>query len=92
MSDMAASKASNADFSVRDLNRSLAKVLAACDRLGVVRISSRKGRTYELRAQPSATPVGEKPIPDFAARRKAVGMQMMTKEQSERLDRLIAGE
>lgn len=31
-------------------------------------------------------------IPDFAARRKALGMPMMTKKQSELLDKLIAGE
>jgi hypothetical protein len=93
MSDMASSAASNSDFSVRDLNRSLAKVLAACDRLGVVRISSRKGRTYELRAQPVVDRDGrERPFPDFAARLKAIGMPPMTKRQSENFDRLIAGE
>lgn len=85
-----------ADFTVRDMNRHLAKVLAACDRLGVVRIRSRKGQTYELRPQapPPPTATGDRPegYPDFAARRKAIGLPMMTKKQREQLDKLIAGE
>jgi hypothetical protein len=90
MSDMAT--ASNVtDFTVRDLNRQLARVLEACDRVGIIRIRSRKGRTYELRPQPE--PEIEKPgYPDFAARRRALGMPKMTKQQRETLDRLIAGE
>lgn len=32
---------STTDFTVRDLNRQLAKVLEACDRLGLIRIRSR---------------------------------------------------
>ena len=90
MSDMSASSTAS-DFTVRDLNRQLARVLEACDRLGIIRIRSRKGRTYELRPQPD--PKDEKPgYPDFAARRKAMGMPKMTRQQSEMLDKLIAGE
>lgn len=85
---------STADFTVRDLNRQPAEVLAACDRLGVVVIRSRKGDTYELRrAKPKKAPGAKKPAyPDFAARRKAAGIPMMTKEQREHLDRMIGGE
>jgi hypothetical protein len=90
MSDMTAASTTS-DFTVRDLNRQLARVLEACDRLGIIRIRSRKGRTYELRPQPD--PKDEKPgYPDFAARRKAMGMPKMTRQQSEMLDKLIAGE
>ncbi len=83
-----------ADFTVRDLNRHPAEVLAACDRLGVIRIKSRKGQTYELRLAPAPDPAEtpKKAYPDFAARRRAMGMPMMTPEQRDQLDRLIAGE
>jgi hypothetical protein len=80
------------DFTVRDLNRQLSKVLAACDRVGLIRIRSRKGTTYELRPEPPPTPATKADYPDFAARRRALNMPMMTKEQSEQLDKLIAGE
>ena len=83
---------STTDFTVRDLNRQLAKVLEACDRLGLIRIRSRKGTTYELRPEPPLTEGPKAEYPDFAARRRALKMPMMTKAQSEQLDKLIAGE
>lgn len=94
MSDMEDLAEEPAEFTVRDMNRHMAEVLAACDRLGVVRIKSRKGQTYELRLKaPAARKKGNKPAyPDFAARRKAIGLPMMTKKQREMLDKLIAGE
>lgn len=94
MSGMGDLAEERAEFTVRDMNRHMAKVLAACDRLGVVRIKSLKGQTYELRPEPPAKRKGgSKPArPDFAARRKASGLPMMTKKQSEALDNLIAGE
>jgi hypothetical protein len=94
MSDMSKLEEDPADFTVRDMNRHMAEVLAACDRLGLVRIKSRKGQTYELRpGAPAKRKKGAKPTyPDFAARHKAIGLPMMTKEQRERLDKLIAGE
>lgn len=80
------------EFTVRDLNRHLATVLEACDRLGGIRIRSRKGRVYELRPEAPEPPrVGEPPV-DFAARRRAIGMPEMTKEQRKRLDKMIRGE
>jgi hypothetical protein len=81
---------STTDFSVRDLNRQFAKVPEACDRLGLIR--SRKGTTYELRPEPPPTTAPKAEYPDFAARRRALKMPMMTKTQSEQLDKLIAGE
>ncbi len=82
---------SSADFTPRDLNRHLAKVLDACNRLGMVRIKCRNGQVYKLAAEKPAK--AQKPeYPDFAARAKALGMPCMTKEQSERHDRLIRGE
>ena len=81
------------EFTVRDLNRHLATVLEACDRLGGIRIRSRKGRIYELRPEPVEPKEEAKAkFPDFAARRRALGMPRMTREQSERLDRMIRGE
>ncbi len=89
---MSVMNTSTTDFTVRDLNRHLAKVLEACDRVGLIRIRSRKGTTYQLRpeAPPAATPKAQ--YPDFAARRRAMKMPMMTKAQREQLDKLIAGE
>lgn len=87
-------KTAPSEFTVRDLNRQPANVLAACDRLGMVSIRSRKGQTYEMRPrQPSSPANGTKPAyPDFAARRRALGMPMMTKKQRDMLDKMIAGE
>ena len=80
------------DFTVRDLNRNPAKVLEACDRMGFIRIRSRKGTTYELRPEPTPASSPKLDYPDFAARRRALKMPMMTAEQREKLDKLIAGE
>ena len=38
-------------FTVRDLNRQPAQILRACDERGSVRIRTRDGRTYDLRAE-----------------------------------------
>lgn len=83
-----------ADFTLSDFHRAPAKVLEACDRAGLVRIRNRKGQVYEMRpSQETATAPAAKPgYPDFAARRRALGMPMMTREQREMLDKLIAGE
>lgn len=85
MSDM-----DTATFTVRDINRHWAKVLATCDRLGAVRIRSRNGRIYSLQREDQPNQSG--PLPDFAARRRAAGLKTMTRQQSEALDKLMAGE
>lgn len=84
MSDMTV-----ASFTVRDLNRQPARVLAACDRLGAVQIRSRGGKLYWLKAERQK---GKPRLPDFSARRKAVGMKPLGKQAAALLDRLIAGE
>jgi hypothetical protein len=45
-----------------------------------------------LRPEPPPTTAPKAEYPDFAARRRALKMPMMTKTQSEQLDKLIAGE
>jgi hypothetical protein len=60
------------------------------DRLELIR--SRKGTTHELRPEPPPTTAPKAEYPDFAARRRALKMPMMTKAQREQLDKLIAGE
>jgi hypothetical protein len=95
MSDMSKSTPASADFTVRDLNRHLAKVLDACDRLGVIRIKRRQGQTYELRPQAplkKTKKTAEDEWPDFQARARAMGMPTMTNAQREHLNRLIRGE
>jgi hypothetical protein len=56
-------------YTVRDLNRRTAEVLAEAAKLGSVTIRSRSGERFVLK--PEAGP-GEPPrrVPDFAARRK----------------------
>ena len=89
---MSVMNSSHTDFTVRDLNRHLSTVLEACDRVGLIRIRSRKGTTYQLRPVPPPETATKAEIPDFSARRRALKMPMMTKEQSAKLDKLIAGE
>jgi hypothetical protein len=94
MSDMSVSLGNEvaADFTLRDLNRRPAEVIAACDRLGAVKIRSRKGRTYELRAEPLAAADSAGEYPDFKLRRKQLGMPVIDGPQGALLDRLIAGD
>ena len=80
------------DFTVRDLSRNPTKVLEACDRMGFIRIRNHKGTTYELCPEPTPASTSKPDYPDFAARRRALKMPMMTAEQREKLDKLIAGE
>ena len=52
-------------FTVRDLDRQPTKVLKACDVEGAVRIKSRNGRTYTIRADNGGQRI--RSLPDFAA-------------------------
>lgn len=82
-----------ATFTVRDLNRQPAEVLKACDKRGSVRIQTRDGRAYSLRAEPPAPP---DPGLAFAERMqrhhermKAAGFVPLTTKQ---LNWIVAGE
>lgn len=61
MSDMKA-------FTVRDLNRSSAAVLATADRDGVALVRGRNGRAYEVR--PATRKAATRSGPAFAVRRR----------------------
>lgn len=81
-------------FTVRDLDRTPAKVLAAADRDGMARVRSRDGRSYSVK--PEDAPSRK---PDWVAfakqRREAVrrlNMVPISKTVARELDRLIAGE
>jgi hypothetical protein len=80
-------------FTVRQLDRETAKVMQACDNYGAVRIKRRDGRTYTLAADNRKK---EKTVinpPDIMARlRKNFGDMVISKEQSDFVDKLIAGE
>lgn len=93
----------SAEFTVRDLNRRPAEVLAACDRVGHVRIRNRKGTAYELRPAPGAPEVhgaAQRTIAEAwsahferrQALRAKLGVDSMTPSQWEHLSRLIGGE
>lgn len=81
-------------FTVRDLDRSPAKVLAAADRDGIARVRSRTGRTYAVKPETTAAPK-----PDWAAFAQERRMWLkkhfpngpiMTREQAADFDRLIS--
>ena len=92
----ARAKAQPTIFTARDLNRQPAAILKACDKLGSVRIQTRDGRAYSLRAEPVAV---SDPGLSFMermkrhhARMKAAGWVQPTRDQMELIDRIIAGE
>lgn len=89
-------KALQSIFTARDLNRQPAAILKACDKFGSVRIQTRDGRAYSLRAEPAAA---SDPGLSFLermkrhhARMKAAGWVQPTPAQMELIDRIIAGE
>lgn len=81
-------------FTVRDLDRQPARVLAACDTEGAVRIRSRHGRSYRLLSE--AGPEGMRLPPDFAERHlKRIAKlfpRPISAAQTRLADKLIAGE
>ncbi len=81
-------------FTVRDLDRTPARVLDTCDREGEVIVRRRNGQSYRLvPANPPGTPARPIKVPDFAARQKRIfGDVRMTDEQWEQLSKFIAGE
>lgn len=84
-------------FTIRDLDRQPAKVLAAADHHGVARVRSRDGRTYAIR--PEAPAAGRKPdwkrfVREHRAWRKQLYPEPLawTREQIRELDRLTASD
>jgi len=81
-------------FTIRDLNRSSAKVLATADHEGLVVVRGRDGRAYEVR--PCAKAVKKPDWAAFAARRRQRLRELfpegpiMTGEQARQFDRLLA--
>jgi hypothetical protein len=78
-------------FTVRDLDRAPAVVLAACDRDGEARIRRRDGRIYRLMpvAGPKRTMTG---VPDFAARRRQVFNKPLSAAQTRLADEALRGD
>lgn len=77
-------------YTVRDLDREPGAVLDACDAEGSVLIRRRDGRTYSLR--PEKAPLRRAIFPDFAARRRAMGMPKISKHAADAVDKLLRGE
>lgn len=77
-------------YTVRDLDREPGAVLDACDAEGSVLIRRRDGRTYSLRQEKA--PQRRAVFPDFAARRRAMGMPKISKRDSDAVDKLLRGE
>jgi len=82
-------------FTVRDLDREPAKVLAAADHDGAARVRSRDGRLYVLRPDVQR-PVKTTGWAAYARRRRASlkrlfpGGPVMTSDQARAFDRLLA--
>lgn len=90
MSDMKA-------FTVRDLDRAPAKVLAAADRDGLARVRSRDGRLYVLR--PEKIAAKKKTNWSAFARARRAGLRtlfpdgpVLTTDQARTFDRLLAAD
>jgi hypothetical protein len=90
MSDMKA-------FTVRDLDRAPAKVLAAADRDGLARVRSRDGRLYVLR--PEKVMAKKKTSWSTFARARRAGLKalfpdgpVLTTEQARAFDRLLVAD
>lgn len=83
-------------FTLRDLNRQPAKVLAAVRKYGSAEVRTRSGEIFTVAPKSVAAPKGKRPpFPDFAARRKlllATGYIPPGPEENERINRIIAGE
>ncbi len=78
-------------FTVRDLDRHPAEVLAACDAHGQARIRRRDGRTYLLKPDtPAQNDMAD--LPDFAGRRARLFPAPLPAALARKLDRAIAGE
>lgn len=84
-------------FTLRDLNRQPAKVLAACDTYGTVRIRTRDGRSYSLKSE--TTSAKSSVVESLLKRRqrfreqlRAAGFAPPTQDEMDRIHRVIAGE
>ena len=81
-------------FTVRDLNRSSAQVLATADREGLAVVCGRNGRAYDVR--PRALAARKTDWTAFVARRRQRLKELfpegpiMTREQTREFDRLLA--
>ncbi|HVT26851.1 MAG TPA: hypothetical protein VHE81_02425 [Lacipirellulaceae bacterium] len=86
----------NAVFSLRDLNRQPAKVLAAVRKFGSAEIRTRSGEVFTVSARPRQVDGGAvKRFPDFSARWKKLrelGHVPPSLAENEHIDRIVAGE
>lgn len=82
-------------YTVRDLNRRTAEVLAAAAKLGSVTIRSRTGERFVLKPEPGPSAGRERLLERWSgqrARLRALGHQDLSEEGWKRLDELVAGE
>lgn len=81
-------------FTVRDLDRNPASVLAAADRDGVACVRSRTGRRYSLRPETNTAPRVDWAA--FASRRRAAletrNLPHIDRSSAREIDRLLAGD
>jgi hypothetical protein len=77
-------------FTLRELSRLPALVLAAAESDGAVLVRRRGGRTYRIQPEPILSRRAN--LPDFDARRRALGIPEIPRHATETVDRWMAGE
>jgi len=88
----------NAVFTLRDLNRQPAKVLEAVRKFGSAEVRTRSGEVFTLTAKPKSCQASTAENgPDFLARWQRLRdlgytPPVLTEDENERLNALIAGE
>lgn len=88
----------SATFTLRDLNRQPAKVLAACEASGSVRIRTRDGRSFSLKPEPKPVAQSSHVVSlldrrrALRARLRAAGFVPPSHVDMELVNRVVAGE
>ncbi|MEI6233457.1 MAG: hypothetical protein WCT04_10420 [Planctomycetota bacterium] len=87
---------SETTYTLRDLNRTPAKVLKACDLYGHVTIRTRTGKTYHVQAETSPDKVKPEDIVkmfrEHHKNMRKLGYVPPAPDEIERINRIIAGE
>ena len=95
MSDVSKSPVTTV-FTLRDLNRQPAKVLAAVRKFGRAEIRTRSGEVFTVAVKAEKPPQGSGTgLPDFEAhwmRLRELGLVPPPAAENERINRIIAGE
>jgi antitoxin (DNA-binding transcriptional repressor) of toxin-antitoxin stability system len=80
-------------YTVRDLNRQPAKILAAVRKFGSVEVRTRSGEVFTIAPKAERRKKSfSKGFQDLWARQRELGLVPPAEEENERINRIIAGE